>query len=107
MNNDIGHALGVIAASAFALATLSVIFSQRSQASAVITSAGNAFSGIIGAAVAPVTGGPVATSASAAASGGGGGIGAGFGSFLGGALQGAAGGFGGGGGAIDTGSFNF
>jgi hypothetical protein len=61
---DIGRALVAIAASAFALATASVIFSQRSQASTVITSGGNAFASILNAATSPVTG---ATSASTAA----------------------------------------
>lgn len=53
---DIGRALAAIAASAFALATASVIFSQRSQASSVINAGGTAFASILNAATSPVTG---------------------------------------------------
>lgn len=86
MDNDIGRAIGVVIASAFGLALVSVIFSSRSQTANVISSGGNALSNIIGAAVAPVTGqapAPIATAASGSSS-----ALSGAGSFVGGLVSG-------------------
>lgn len=53
---DVGRAITALAASAFALALASVIFSQRSQTTQVIQSGGTAFAQILSAATSPVTG---------------------------------------------------
>lgn len=54
--NNIMKEIGVIAAGIIGLAIVAVLVSQRAQTGNVITSAGRAFSGAIGAAVSPVTG---------------------------------------------------
>ena len=48
--------LGGAIVAVLGVAALAVVFSQNSQAPAVITNAGNALSGVIAAAVKPVTG---------------------------------------------------
>lgn len=52
-----GRALIAIAASVVGLATISVILSAQAQTSSVISAGGQAFSSILTAATAPVTGG--------------------------------------------------
>lgn len=54
--NNIMKEIGVIAAGIIGLAIIAVLVSRNAQTGNVITSAGRAFSGAIGAAVAPVTG---------------------------------------------------
>jgi hypothetical protein len=54
--SDTGAQIGVIAASIVGLATVAVILSRGSQTAQVLTAAGGAFAGVLGAATAPVTG---------------------------------------------------
>lgn len=51
-----GTAIAAIVAGVLTVALVAVVVSQNAQTSGVITSAGTALSGIIGAAVAPVSG---------------------------------------------------
>ena len=59
--NSIGPYTIAVIGSIIGLAVLAVIVSQKANTSAVISSAGSALSGIIGAAVAPVSGGSGST----------------------------------------------
>lgn len=56
MNNAVAQIVVVLTA-IVGLAALAVLVSNRAQTASVITAFGNAFSGILGAAVSPVTGG--------------------------------------------------
>ena len=64
-----GRALIAIAASVVGLATISVILSAQAQTSSVISAGGQAFSSILTAATAPVTGGSTASTVGAVAGG--------------------------------------
>jgi hypothetical protein len=57
MKEDFISGLVAIALAIVSVATLAVIFSPNAKTSQVLTSAGNAFSNMLGAAVAPVSGG--------------------------------------------------
>jgi hypothetical protein len=104
--DDIGRALGAFAASIVGLAIISVIFSPNSQAANVIGTAGGAFSSILRAATAPVSGGSVAPPINFTGAGGIANL-SGLGAFAGGAvsglLSGLVGGYGGGGGGYSGG----
>lgn len=57
---DVGKAFGeisVIASAVIGLAIVAVLVSDRAKTASVLQAAGSAFSGVIGAAVSPVTGG--------------------------------------------------
>jgi hypothetical protein len=54
---SVGSTITAISASVIGLAALAVIFSKNSNTGSVLTSAGQAYGSIIGAAVAPVSGG--------------------------------------------------
>jgi hypothetical protein len=69
MDGSVGRAIAVVLGSTFALATLSVVFSTRSNTAAVLQTGGAAFSGIISAATAPVTGTGSVTSAASSIAG--------------------------------------
>jgi len=55
--NNIGGTITAISASIIGLATLAVILSNNAATAGVLTAFGNAYAGIITAAVSPVTGG--------------------------------------------------
>ena len=55
--SDGAHMITAISASVIGLAILAVIFSKQANTASVIQAGGQAYSGVIGAAVAPVTSG--------------------------------------------------
>jgi hypothetical protein len=64
--NGIGQNIAAFAASIIGLAMVAVILSKNSNTQGVLSSAGSSFSGIIGAAVSPVTGGSSGSSSASA-----------------------------------------